>query len=227
MANAKRACKYCGEFVRVDATAIASGVVVTPKGAFCSAGHAFQWAQDNANRLRQKARDAQRKAYKAETKAMRARLNQNNHKWQTAETQRALNELVRLLDADMPCIVHGMHLCGHESGWSAGHFLTVASHPQLRFDLRNCFKQCLRSNKGDAKYLANNASIRERFEYGIATMHSPELLVWLKGHHPAANHSCQQLEAMRAEFRAEIKRLKAGSGPSKDWRALQEGRQAA
>jgi hypothetical protein len=61
---------------------VAGGVVVSPKGAFCNAGHAFQWAQDNANRLRQKAADAKRKAYKAETKAMRAKLNEQDHKWQ-------------------------------------------------------------------------------------------------------------------------------------------------
>jgi hypothetical protein len=227
MANSHRKCKHCGQYVRVDVQAVRAGVVVTPKGAFCDAAHAFQWAHDNGQRASAKAADAKRKAYKAETKSMRAKLNQDSHKWQTAETQRAFNELVRLLDADRPCIVHGMHLCGHESGWSAGHYLTVASHPHLRFDLRNCYKQCLRSNKGDAKYLANNASIRTQFEYGIATMHGGDLLAWLKGHHPAKHYTCAELADMRADFRAEISRIKKGRPPSQDWRQLQQESAAA
>ena len=198
-----------------------------PVGNFCSYAHVIDYAAANGIKALHKAADAKRKAYKAETKAMRAKLNQDSHKWQTAETQRAFNELVRLLDADMPCIVHGMHLCGHESGWSAGHYLTVASHPHLRFDLRNCYKQCLRSNKGDAKYLANNDSIRTQFEYGIATMHGGDLLAWLKGHHPAKHYTCAELADMRAEFRAEISRIKKGEQPSKDWRQLEQEESAA
>jgi hypothetical protein len=198
-----------------------------PMGYLCDADCATAYSIENKDKARQKAADAKRKAFKAETKAMRAKLNENNHKWQTAETQRAFNELARLLDADQPCIVHGMHLCGHESGWHAGHYLTVASQPALRFDLRNCFKQCGRSNKGDAKYVANNSSIRERFEYGIATMHSPELLMWLKGHHPAKHYTCAELADMRAMFREENKRLKRGDRPSQDWRQIPQAKEVA
>jgi hypothetical protein len=198
-----------------------------PMGYFCDLICASTYARANAGKARAAAEKQERKAFKAETKAMRAKLNENNHKWQTEATQRAFNELVRLLDADMSCIVHGTHLCGHESGWHAGHYLTVASQPALRFDLRNCFKQCGRSNKGDAKYLANNASIRERFEYGIATMHSPELLMWLKGHHPPKHYTCAELADMRAMFREENKRLKRGERPSQDWRQIPQAKEVA
>lgn len=218
----KCAHKPCSKYGRREA------MFITPtRKTFCNERCASEWVIDSRNKAQQKAADAKRKAFKADTRKMRAKLNENNHKWQTAETQRAFNELVRLLDADKPCIVHGMHLCGHESGWSAGHYLTVASHPELRFDLRNCFKQCLRSNKGDAKYVANNSSIRERFEYGIATMHSPDLLMWLKGRHPAKHYTCQELADMRAEFRAESRRLKRGEGPSQDWRQIPQVQELA
>ena len=198
-----------------------------PMGYLCNADCATAYSMENKDKARQKALDAKRKAFKADTRKVRAKLNENNHKWQTAETQRAFNELVRLLDADKPCIVHGMHLCGHESGWSAGHYLTVASHPELRFDLRNCFKQCLSSNKGDAKYVANNASIRAQFEFGIVSMYGPELLAWLKGPHAAAKLSCKELADLRAMFRAESKRIKAGQAPSRNWRQLPEQESAA
>jgi len=221
MSTATLRCCHCKtRFPREEARKL-------PVGNFCSYAHVIDYAAANGAKALQNAKDAKRKAYKAETKAMRVTLNQDSHKWQTAETQRAFNELVRLLDVDMPCIVHGMHLCGHESGWHAGHYLTVASQPALRFDLRNCFKQCGRSNKGDAKYLANNDSIRTQFEYGIATMHSSELLSWLKGPHSAAKLSCQQLADMRAEFRAEISRIKKGQPPSRDWRKVQQESAAA
>jgi hypothetical protein len=198
-----------------------------PLGFFCDFTCASAYGLQHAAKVRAKAEKEKRLAYKAETRRMRAKLNESNHKWQTAETQRAFNELVRLLDADRPCIVHGMHLCGHESGWHAGHYLTVASQPALRFDLRNCFKQCGRSNKGDAKYVANNASIRERFEYGIATMHSPDLLMWLKGHHPAKHYTCAELADLRAMFRDESKRLKRGDSPSQDWRQIPQAKEVA
>ena len=214
MANSKRKCRWCKTYGSPEDGKIINGVF------YCSLDHAIAYGRAKAPQALQKAHRAEKAAYRAETKAMRSERNQSDHKWQTKETQRAHNAFIRALDADQPCIVHGMHLCGHESAWNAGHYLTVASQPALRFDPRNCFKQCASSNKGDARFPANNASIRERFELGITTMHSPELLQWLKGPHPTAKHSCEQLAVMRAEFKAETKRLESGLPQSRDWRSL-------
>lgn len=221
MSNSKRRCLHCRNYFPK------AEMHDAPVGFFCTYEHLLAYAERKGVKSVYKQRKEAARAFKAETRAMRAKLNENNHKWQTAATQRVFNELVRLLDVDRSCIVHGYYSCGQKSGWSAGHYLTVASHPQLRFDLRNCFRQCLSSNKGDAKWLANNASIRTQFERGIEVLHGADLLAWLKGHHPAKHYTCAELADMRAAFRAEIRRIKRGEKPSKNWRALERESAAA
>lgn len=61
----------------------------------------------------------------------------------TKEAQFAFNRYIRQRDLRLPCISCGRH---HNGQWHAGHFRTTAAAPQLRFDERNCHKQCAPCN---------------------------------------------------------------------------------
>ena len=55
------------------------------------------------------------------------------------EAQTVFNAFIRERDKELPCIS-----CGRSTGCkiNAGHYLSVGSHPQLRYDEQNCWLQC-------------------------------------------------------------------------------------
>ena len=59
------------------------------------------------------------------------------------ETQIVFNKYIRLRDAALPCISCQRF---HAGQYHAGHYKTVGSAPQLRFNEDNCHKQCAPCN---------------------------------------------------------------------------------
>ncbi len=59
------------------------------------------------------------------------------------QTQQAFNQFIRTRDADDPCISCGRM---HEGQWHAGHYRTVKSSPETRYDEDGCHKQCMPCN---------------------------------------------------------------------------------
>lgn len=59
------------------------------------------------------------------------------------EAQAAFNEFIRWRDWDRPCISCGRF---HDGQYHAGHYRSVGSHPELRFDENNVHKQCAPCN---------------------------------------------------------------------------------
>lgn len=55
------------------------------------------------------------------------------------EAQIEFNKYIRLRDAHLPCISCSRF---HEGQWHAGHFLSTAACPELRFDESNVHRQC-------------------------------------------------------------------------------------
>lgn len=65
----------------------------------------------------------------------------------TKEAQKAFNWYIRERDYDLPCISCGKFKEQKKGGtYDAGHFRSVGSSPHLRFDERNCHKQCSHCN---------------------------------------------------------------------------------
>ncbi|KAA5961035.1 MULTISPECIES: recombination protein NinG [Pantoea] len=60
-----------------------------------------------------------------------------------AKAQEAFNAYIRERDAAEPCISCGRF---HDGQYHAGHYRTVGSNPELRFDEDNCHKQCSACN---------------------------------------------------------------------------------
>lgn len=57
--------------------------------------------------------------------------------------QIAFNKMIRARDAGKPCCACGLPVSG---GGHASHYLSVGSHPNLRFDESNCHVCCVRCN---------------------------------------------------------------------------------
>lgn len=199
----KRRCLHCREYFDC------SNMLKLPAGWFCVLGHAVEYGRSRGQKLRDK-------TFKERTKNFRLK----DKKHQLKETQKVFNAFIRVLDQKEPCIVHDRFDCLDRTGRDAGHALTVASHPQTRFDPRACFLQCRGSNRGPEQHKGAQSSIREQFEAGIVARFGYRHLEWLKGHHPIKHYTCDDLIDLRKMFSAEKRRLENGNEPSRNWREI-------
>ena len=198
----KRRCPFCKTYNRVE------DALVIHRRAYCSIDCAVNYAK------KQKPKKQRREFFVAKRK-----LRDADRFHQIQLTQKSFNSLIRELDRDQPCATCFKPARTYEI--TAGHFLTRASTPELRFDPRNCYAQCSGCNVGQQKYYrGDRASIRQNFEKTIVERYGQNMLDWLKGPHPLPNESIEELKAMRKVFNAERRRLEKGEGPSKDWREL-------
>ena len=64
------------------------------------------------------------------------------------DAQVAFNTFIRTRDAMRACISCGASVEQKRGGtYDAGHFFSIGAHPALRFDERNCHKQCVKCNR--------------------------------------------------------------------------------
>lgn len=119
------------------------------------------------------------------------------------DAQRAFNEWVRLRDQGQPCIS-----CGTTADvqYCAGHFRTVGSCPELRFEPLNVNLQCNRyCNMGLS---GNLLGYRPRLLEKIGA----EALAWLEGKHEPKRYTVEDLQAITAHYRKAARELKAAQG---------------
>lgn len=123
------------------------------------------------------------------------------------EAQIVVNEYVRLRDAHLPCIScdstpnDGDLMTG--SRWDAGHYRSVGACPELRFELLNIHRQCVKCNRNLS---GNTVEYRIRLVQRIGA----EKVVWLEGLHPACKYTVDEIKAIKAKYRAMTKELKKG-----------------
>lgn len=115
------------------------------------------------------------------------------------EAQTAFNAFIRARDADLPCISCGRH---HTGQYHAGHYLSVGARPELRFCEANVHKQCSACNN----YLSGNIVL-----YRIALIEKigQEMVDYLEGPHAAKKYTIEQLKAIKMNYAAWTKELKA------------------
>lgn len=114
------------------------------------------------------------------------------------EAQAAFNEWVRLRDDRLPCVSCGRH---HEGQYHAGHYRTVGSNPELRFEPLNVWKQCAPCNN----HLSGNI-VNYRIE--LLRRIGQEKLEWLEGPHAPKRYTIAAFKEIKAEYREKIKQLK-------------------
>lgn len=66
--------------------------------------------------------------------------------------QKEINQIVRLIDKDCPCISSGR---AYRTDDQAGHFYSVGSTPALRFNLLNLWSQSIKDNMHNSGNLLN------------------------------------------------------------------------
>lgn len=210
MANSKRKCRFCGEHKRVGEMKIINGV------AYCSEDHAVQYSFKASPQVRKK----QAKSEKAANWKKKRDYLSTNKPHQEKLTQEQFNKMIRALDRGCPCISCGREKCG--GIWDAGHFKSVGSHPELRFDPRNCFRQGSGCNRATERRSRNAQTVSKEYEERLGAKYGSELVDWLNGPHDPAHFHCEELKHMRGMFAAEARHLEAGGKPTRDWRKLPE-----
>lgn len=101
----------------------------------CSMGCAMKYTKD----------EKERKALQENRKRKQALKTRSDY---LKDAQRAFNTFIRTRDAMEPCISCGCQVEQKRGGtYDAGHFFSIGAHPAMRFDERNCHKQCVKCNR--------------------------------------------------------------------------------
>lgn len=182
-----KSCRECG---RKNYPAWSSNSLLN---AFCSP----HCAADNGQRksLERKAK-ALRKQHRERKEATRDRG------YWLAKAQQAFNAFIRERDHSRECIVHGYDCPSKTEAFHAGHFLSVGSHPELRFVTWNVHKQCASSNMGANKYakFSRDAHIGERYEAMLRLRIGDDRVDWLKGPHGPKQYRIEDLKRIKSIF---------------------------
>lgn len=163
------------------------------------------------------ARKQTQKKAAAEAKAQRKWLRQERERIKPRskllkEAQDAFNQFIRERDRDQPCICCGQW--GDDEAWKpggqwdAGHFLSVGSHPELRFDEANCHKQLKSCNAGEGKYAAKRRTVGEQYKQRLIVKIGQAEVDRLEGPNEAKHYSRDDLREIRDFYRAKRRELR-------------------
>lgn len=149
----------------------------------------------------QQAKEAKRLNLQARAKQRVARAKIKTRAEHLKEAQAAFNEFIRERDRDLPCISCGRH---HQGQYHAGHYRSVGSSPALRFEELNVHKQCAPCNN----HKSGNAI---EYRLGLVRKIGAEQVEWLEGPHPAKHYSVEDLQGLKARYRALVRDFKRGT----------------
>jgi hypothetical protein len=116
-----------------------------------------------------------------------------------AEAVAAFNRYIRLRDAGKPCIC-----CRAEMDWNstrpggaidAGHYMSVGSAPELRFDEQNVHAQRKNCNRP-------GGTTRASFRAGMVEREGLDVVERLEGPNPPRKYTSDDLRAIRDTYRA-------------------------
>ena len=112
------------------------------------------------------------------------------------EAQAAFNAYARSRALDS-CIS-----CGSKTGkQNAGHYRSVGSCPELRFEPLNVWMQCEKCNS----YLSGNLI---NYRKNLLKLIGEEKLNWIEGYHPPKKYTIPELQEIIATYRKKLKELK-------------------
>lgn len=114
------------------------------------------------------------------------------------EAQAAFNAWIRERDVSLPCVSCGRH---HNGQWHAGHYRTVGGNPELRFEPLNVWRQCAPCNNHKSGDIVN-------YRLELVRRIGAEKVDWLEGPHEPQRHTIEQLQAIKAKYRAKTRELK-------------------
>jgi hypothetical protein len=138
-----------------------------------------------------------KKEYNAVTKEKKKKLKTRAD--YLRECQVVFNLFIRLRDHIEPCI----SCCRHHTGqYHAGHYLSIGSHPWLRFNELNTFKQCCACNN---KLSGNILNYRKNLiqKFGI------EFVERLESNQETEKLTTDEIVSLTSMYKAKAKELKA------------------
>jgi hypothetical protein len=181
------------------ATCRASFVPSRMGQAVCSPACAMIDAPRHEPKARKALADIERKDIKVRKEKLKTRADH------LREAQAAVNEYVRLRDANLPCISCDSTPNDNDlmtgSRWDAGHYRSVGACPELRFEPLNIHRQCVKCNRN----LSGNAV---EYRIRLVLRIGAEKVAWLEGLHPACKYTVEEIKAIKAKYRAMTKELK-------------------
>lgn len=196
MANSKRKCKRCGEYVDVSAG------VKHPAGFFCSQSHAVEFAIEASRKLSQRKAAQARSASVKEEKVARAVLRERKMSvkplsWFREKAKRACHAYIRARDEGVPC-----PCCGatEAAQWDAAHYRPAGVNSSTRFDERNIHRCCQVCNQHKGGNLTP-------YRIWMVAKYGEEFVRQLDNNHEITRRTREDLEAIEAEYKAKLKEL--------------------
>ena len=86
--------------------------------------------------------------------------------------------------------------------WDAGHYLSVGSHPELRFEPDNCHKQCKSCNGGSGQFGRKERTVSAEYRERLIAKIGLERVLWLEGPQEPRHYTVDELKAMTKKYRA-------------------------
>jgi len=145
---------------------------------------------------RDQARKAAKKKADKDNREAKERIKPRS-KW-LGDAQGAVNSYVRYRDKDLPCISCGRH---HQGQYHAGHYRSVGSAPELRFETLQIHKQCAPCNN----HLSGNLI---PYRINLIAKVGREVVDWIEGAHEAKKYTIDEIKAIKAEYMTKLKELK-------------------
>lgn len=189
-----------------------------PVGWFCSDSCTLSYVRAKQDRQRATKEAKARREYNKETARLRKAYTSTNLPKQKSLTQPVFNKFIRLRDRAENCISCGRCNAEVEStegwkpggAWDCGHFLTVSSMPELRYNEMNAYKQCKSCNGGSNEFTKKRTSIDKAYRVNLIVRIGIEKVEWLEGPHEPRKYTCEELIELRAYYSKKIREIENG-----------------
>ena len=150
--------------------------------AFCDQNCFAEWAAANVSKLAKKGRKIESRIHRENREKVKTK---GQH---TQEAQAAFNAFIRLRDEKEPCISCGRF---HSGQYHAGHYRSVGSAPELRFEPLNNNKQCAPCNNHMSGNLIN-------YRINLIEKIGLDKVQWLEGPHEPKHYTIEQIKDIDA-----------------------------
>jgi len=131
----------------------------------------------------------------------------------TSEAQVYFNKYIRLRDSEENCISCDRHdsvidYFGVGGKWDCGHYLSVGSNPELRFEEDNAHRQCKSCNGGSGKYARKGRTVSEGYRIHLIERIGIERVEWLEGPHEMPNWTHDDLRQIKKKYMMKARDLR-------------------